>query len=160
MTADPESTVQPWASAVRVQAVIGVYHQRLMISTRHQPHDSEVLLPASGSDNLSPNIYTFRKCIKGRHRPRSARFSKAFLSVLSLTLYALFLVLCLSRLSLMAFRPAACSCPVANSSSRWRDHLRLIAFHPLLVRSLGGLARGVCHYNSSILFISSRRQTC
>jgi hypothetical protein len=29
-----------------------------------------------------------------------------------------------------------------NSSFRWRDHLRLIAFHPLLVRSFGGLARG------------------
>ncbi|KAI0252012.1 hypothetical protein BJV78DRAFT_1153991 [Lactifluus subvellereus] len=31
---------------------------------------------------------------------------------------------------------------VANSSFRRRDHLRLIAFHPLLVRSFGGLARG------------------
>jgi hypothetical protein len=33
-----------------------------------------------------------------------------------------------------------------NSSFRWRDHLRLIAFHPLLVRSFGGLARGACNY--------------
>jgi len=33
---------------------------------------------------------------------------------------------------------------VLNSSFRWRDHLRLIAFHPLLVRSFGGLARGAC----------------
>ncbi|KAI0299105.1 hypothetical protein B0F90DRAFT_633464 [Multifurca ochricompacta] len=38
---------------------------------------------------------------------------------------------------------------VANSSFRRRDHLRLIAFHPLLVRSFGGLARGV-----SLFFLS------
>jgi len=43
-------------------------------------YDSEVG-PSSGSCNLFPHIYTLRKRIKGHHRSRSARFSKATISL-------------------------------------------------------------------------------
>ena len=78
-----------------------------------------------------------------RDLPRQLR---SFLSSFSLTLYALFPRLVSPRLWLiycqLSFGPALLA--VLNSSFRWRDHLRLIAFHPLLVRSFGGLARGAC----------------
>ena len=121
-----------------------------MITISHQLYDSEGA-PLSGSCNLFPRIYTLQKRIKGSHRPRSAKFSKAFLPTISLTLCVLFSpVLFLSRFTLMTATVAFGPTPLAfaNSSVKLRDHLRLIAFHPLLVGSYGGLGRGVCHLSS------------